>query len=132
MVFGLAADDQGRARLVDQDRINLVDDRIVQATLNPVRRLVDHVVAQVVKAVFVVGTVSDVGAVSGLLFLACHLRQIDADAQAQKVVKLAHPLGVAIGQIVIDGDDMDTLAGQGIEIDRHGGGQGLAFAGSHF
>ena len=132
VVFGLAADDQGRACLVDQDRIHLVDDRIVQATLDPVCRLIDHVVAQVVKAVLVVGTVGDVRAVSGLLFLACHVRQIDADAQAQKVVELAHPLGVAIGQIVIDGDDMNTLAGQGVEVDRHGGGQRLAFTGSHF
>ena len=132
VVFSLAADDQGSARLVNQDRVNLVDDRIVQSTLNPVSNLIDHVVAQVVKAVFVVRPVGDVCPVGGLLFLASHLRQIDADAQAQKVVKLAHPLGVAIGQIVIDGDDVNAFASQGVEIDRHGRGQGLAFAGSHF
>ena len=33
VVFGLAADDQRRARLVDQDRVDLVDDRVVQAAL---------------------------------------------------------------------------------------------------
>jgi hypothetical protein len=30
VVFGLAADDQRRARLVDQDRVDLVDDGVVQ------------------------------------------------------------------------------------------------------
>ena len=30
VVFGLAADDERRARLVDQDRVDLVDDRVVR------------------------------------------------------------------------------------------------------
>jgi hypothetical protein len=67
VVFGLAADDQRRARLVDQDRVHLVHDGVVQAALHPVGGLVDHVVAQVVEAVLVVGAVGDVGRVGGLL-----------------------------------------------------------------
>ena len=132
MVFGLAADDQRRARLVDQDRIDLVDDGVVEAALDPVRRLVDHVVAQVVKAVLVVRAVGDVGAVGRLLGLALHVRQVDADRQTQEVVELAHPDRVAIGEVVVDRHHVHALAAQGIEVDRHGGGQGLAFAGSHF
>src|SRR6202044_2419985 len=50
---------------------------------------------------------------------------------AEETIDLPHPFGVAPGEIVVDGDDMDALAGQRIEIDRKGGNQRLAFAGLH-
>ena len=62
VVFGLPADDQRRARLVDQDRVDLVDDGVGQAAGDAVGDVLDHVVAQVVEAEFVVGAVGDVGA----------------------------------------------------------------------
>ena len=54
-----------------------------------------------------------------------------ADAHAEKAVDLAHPLGVAVGEVVVDGDDVDAVAGKRVEIDRQGRDQGLAFAGLH-
>ncbi len=60
-VLGLAGDDERRARLVDQDRIHFVDDRVGEPPLHLLRNLVHHVVAQVVEAEFVVGAVGDVG-----------------------------------------------------------------------
>jgi hypothetical protein len=132
VVFGLAADDQRGAGLVDQDGVHLVDDGVVQAALNPVAGLVHHVVAQVVEAVFVVGAVGDVAAVGALLFLARHLRQVDTHRQAQEVIKPAHPLGVAAGEVVVHGDHVHAVARQRIQIHRQRGGQRLAFAGAHF
>ncbi len=67
-VLGRAGDDQGRARLVDQDRVDLVDDREVVAPLDHLAGVIDQVVAQVVEAELVVGAVGDVAAV-GLLAL---------------------------------------------------------------
>ena len=78
VVFGLAADDQRRASLVDQDGVHLVDDGVIETTLHPVCHLVDHVIAQVIKAVFVIGAVSDVGTVGRLFFFARHVGQVDA------------------------------------------------------
>ena len=43
-----------------------------------------------------------------------------------------HPFAVAAGQVVVDRDDVDALALQGVEIGRQRGHQGLAFAGDHF
>ncbi len=60
-LFGLAADDERRARLVDEDVVDLVDDREVALALDPLIELGDHVVAQVVEAELVVGAVGDVG-----------------------------------------------------------------------
>jgi len=56
----------------------------------------------------------------------------DAHREAQKLVDLAHPLGIALGQVVVDRDHMDAMAGQGIQIAGEGGNQGFAFAGLHF
>ena len=131
VVFGLAADNQGRARLVDQDRIHFVDDREVEPALDPVGHLVDHVVAQVVEAEFVVGAVRDVTPIGRLLGSALHVRQVDADAQAEEAIELAHPLCIAVRQIVVDSDHVHAASGQGIEIHRQGGGERLAFTGAH-
>ena len=61
--LALAADDERRARLVDEDRVDLVDDGVVERALRVVERRELHVVAQVVEAELVVLAVGDVGAV---------------------------------------------------------------------
>ena len=91
-----------------------------------------HVVAQIVKTEFVVGAVGDVGGVGGALFLLRLTRDHHPHAHAQKIVEPPHPLGVTTGQVVVDGDHVHALAGQGIQIDRQGGHKGLALAGFHF
>ncbi len=54
-----------------------------------------------------------------------------ADRQAEKTIDLTHPFGVAAGEVIVDGDDVHSVAGQRIEIDGEGRDQGLAFAGLH-
>ena len=44
---------------------------------------------------------------------------------------LAHPLTVALGQVVVHRDDVDAPAGQGVQIGGQSGYQGLALAGLH-
>ena len=60
VIVGLTADDERRARLVNQNGINLVNDGVVEAALYAVFGFIDHVVAQIVKAKLVVGAVRDV------------------------------------------------------------------------
>ena len=59
--LGRARDDERRPRLVDEDAVDLVDDREVVSALHHRRELELHVVAQVVEAELVVGAVGDVG-----------------------------------------------------------------------
>jgi len=54
-----------------------------------------------------------------------------ADRQTQELVDLTHPIGIALGQIVIDRDDMNAASRERVEIDGGGGDEGLAFAGLH-
>ena len=45
---------------------------------------------------------------------------------------MAHPGRITPCQVVVHGDHVDTLLGDGVQIDRKGGDQGLAFTGLHF
>ena len=131
-VFGGTGDDQRGAGLIDQDGVHLVDDGIEEVALDHLLQAVLHVVAQVVEAELVVGAVGDVGGVLhalGVLVLAVDNHAV---GQAEEVVDLAHPLGVAPREVVVDRDDMDALAGERVQIDGQGGDQGLALAGLHF
>ena len=49
----------------------------------------------------------------------------------QRLVDGHHPLGVAPGEVVVDRDDVDALAGQRVEDDGERGRQRLALAGAH-
>ena len=51
--------------------------------------------------------------------------------EAEAAVDRRHPLGVAAGQVVVDGHDVDALAGERVERDGERGGQRLALAGLH-
>ncbi len=130
-LFGGAGDDQRRARLVDQDVVDLIDDREVVAALHAVLQRRGHVVAQVVKAELRVGAVGDVAGVlllAGRVIIALLDRR---NADPQRVIDRFHPFGIAAGQVVVDGDQVDAVACQRVEKDREGRGQGLALAGAH-
>ena len=130
-ILGRARDDQRRACLVDQDRIDLVDDGEVERPLRHRVEPVLHVVAQVVEADLVVGAVGDVAGIGGHALLVVEFVDDDADGEAEEGVDPPHPLRVAAGEVVVGGDDMHALASKGVEIDRQGGDQRLAFAGLH-
>ena len=82
VVICLAGNNQRRTRFVDQNGVHFVDNGKVQFALNFVVLVGNHIVAQVVEAEFVVGTVSNVGAVSGLAFERLQIGYDHADAQA--------------------------------------------------
>src|SRR5438552_6476962 len=76
-----------------------------------------YVVSQIIKAEFVVRTVSYVGSVGGLPFEVVHVVLNAADFESQETMYLAHPLGIARRQIVIYSDYMDASpAREGVQI----------------
>ena len=147
--FGGAGDDERRPRLVDEDRVDLVHDGVVMLALNHLLQVEPHVVPEVVEAELVVRAVRDVGVirlapgarpepgepdvggdVGGVVEIG-DLVLDDAQAQAQGVVDRPHPLRVASGQIVVDGDDVGAEPGQAIQVGGKRGHEGLALARCH-
>ncbi len=130
-LVGGAGDDERGAGFVDEDGVDFVDDAVVVAALDLVLELELHVVAEIVEAELVVGAVGDVGAVGLAALLVGEVVDDDADGEAEEAVDLAHPFGVALGEVVVDGDDVDAAAGEGVEVAGKRGDEGLAFAGLH-
>ena len=130
-VVALAADDQRRARFVDEDRIDFVDDREVQLALHHLIETPRHVIAQVVEADLVVGDVGDVAQIRFAPRGRIEIVLDDADRHAERAIQRAHPLGIAFGEIIVDGDDVHALARERVEIDRQRGDERLALAGAH-
>ena len=124
-------DDERRAGLVDEDRVDLVDDGEEVAALHEVLLLPGHVVAQVVEAELVVRAVGDVG----LVLLAADVRGLPRDDRAGRhaegAVDATHELGLVRGEEVVDRDDVHALAGDRVEVHREGRRQGLALTGLH-
>ena len=54
-----------------------------------------------------------------------------AHGQTHVVVDLAHPLGVTLGQVVVDGDDVNAVSGEGIEVCGENCHQRFTFTGFH-
>ena len=55
-----------------------------------------------------------------------------ARAEAKETIYTAHPFGVAAGQIVVHGHNMDALALNGVQVAGQCFGQGLTFPRAHF
>ena len=132
-VQGRAADDERRARLVDEDGVHLIHNGKMMPALDLVLLAHRHaVVAQIIETELGVRAIGDVA----VILLAAKGRRLvmqdAADGEAEKFVNRAHPFRVARRQVIVHRHHMDAAAGQRIEINRHGGHERFAFAGGHF
>ena len=146
---GLATNDEWRPGLVNEDVVDLVHDRKGVTTLRPSFEFGDHVVSQVVEAELVVRAVGDVGGVRlpacdgaqarGALFAAAELSVVeirgvvgdDAERDAEEGEEWAHPLRVAPRQVVVDGDDVYSVACEGVRGSGERRDERLPFASAH-
>ena len=131
LVLRRPRDDEGRAGLVDEDRIDFIDDGVVEGALDHGFELELHVVAQVVETELVVGAVGHVGDVGGTALIVRKAMHDAADLDAQEPVDLAHPLGIAARQIIVHGDDVNALALERVQVNRQRRGQRLSLARLH-
>ena len=132
-VHGRAADDERRARLINQDRIHFVHDGEIMAALDLLLLVPRHaVVAQIIKTKLGVRAVRDVAGILRAAAARVLAVQDAADGQAEKFVDRAHPFRVARREIIVHGHDVDAAPGERVEIDRQGADERLALAGGHF
>ena len=131
-LVGRAGDDERGTGFVDEDGVHFVDDGVMVTALHKLLGVKFHVVAQVVEAELVVRAVGDVRGVGFLALFVAQARDDDADAEAEEGIEPAHPFGVTLGEVVVDGHDMHALAFKRVEDDGQRGDEGFAFAGLHF
>ncbi len=151
--FSWCRNNQRRACFIDKDRVNFVDNRKIELALHHAADVVHHVIAQVIKAVLVIGAVSNVGTVgilaayrpqrtharivvrfiikSGIINMRLVVGNYSR-REPQKVVDLSHPSAVQRGQVVIYGNNMHTLTRKRIKIHWCCCYQSFTFTGPHF
>ena len=89
-----------------------------------------HVVAQVVEAELGVRPVGDIGFVGLLALRERHLVLDEGRAHPEQLVDGRSPLGVALGEVVVDGHEVDTLTLERVQVERLDG-ERLSFARLH-
>src|SRR5262249_30993237 len=124
-------DDQRGSGFIDKNRVDFVDNSVVMAALYAIFEIKLHVVAQVVEAEFVVGSIGHIAVIGLSSFVVIQVMLNHSNRQTQESVDLSHPLAVSTSQIVIHRDDMDPLPLQAVEVDRQGGDQGFTFSRFH-
>ena len=126
-----AGNDERRTRLVDEDRVDLVDDGVMERPLHHLALLDDHVVAQIIEAELVVRAERDIAAVRELALGEVHVVHDEADREAEEAVEASHPLRVALREVIVDRDHVHALALERVEVDGQRRDERLAFAGAH-
>ena len=126
-------DDERRSGVVNKHGVHLIDDGVVVATLHEVFGAHRHVVAQVVETELVVRSEGDVSLIGAAAGVGVGLMFVDAiDGETVEHVERSHPLGVTLGKIVVDGDDVHAVSGERVEEDGKGGDEGFSFTRCHF
>src|SRR5258705_2101071 len=102
------------------------------ATLNAGGEIKLHVVAQIVEAEFVIGTVGYVGCISCLALEVVHVVLDTTNFETEEAMDLTHPLRVARGKIIIHRDYVYAAAScESVKVGRQGGDECFALARSH-
>ena len=131
VIVSRTGDDERGSRFVDQDVVDFVDDGVIQRTLHLQVLRGFHVVAEVVETELIAGPVRNVTGVVKLAFPGIHIGLDRTHGEPEVEIDGPHPLHVAAGKIIVDGDDMH-FAGDGIEERGQSRDEGFSFTGDHF
>ena len=127
-----AGNDKRRTRFVDQDGVHFVHHGKRMAALHAIIGARHHVVTQVVETEFRVRTIRHIGFVRGNALRGRHASLDQAHFHTHETVDAAHPLAVAAGQVVVDGNNVDVFTGKSVQITGKRGDKRFTFAGFHF
>ena len=132
VVICLAGNNQRRTGFVNQNGVHFVHYGKVQLPLYFVVLVGNHIVAQVIEAEFIVCAVGNIGSIRILTVERLKIADNHAYLQAEEVIQRLHHGRITLGQVVVDGNDVYAVAGQGIEVYGQGGYQRFSLTGTHF
>ena len=89
-----AGDDKRGAGLIDENRVNFVDDGVIMPALHQLLGIKFHVVAQIVEAELIVRAIGDITGIGSLTLLIIHVMNDGTCCQPEEGVNLPHPFGV--------------------------------------
>ena len=127
----MSGDNQRCTRLVNEYAVHFVDDGEVELTLYAAVQGHDHVVAQIIKAELIIGSIRDISRVRSLAFRLIYAMDDQSYLESEVTVDLPHPLAIASSQIIVYRNDVNTLTCQSVQVYRQGGNQGFTLTCFH-
>lgn len=104
----------------------------MKVALDDVVEVCGHVVAEVVKAEFVVRSVDDVASVCGF-FVGAGLSVVNcADCETEEFVESSHPLCITSCEVIVDCYYENAFFCEGVEVSRECTNECFPFTGFHF
>ena len=129
--LSLSRNDERSPRLINEYRVDLINDRKYMAALCHLLLVDHHIVTQVVKPELIVRAVGYICTVSRLLFFSRLSVKYKPGSQSEKFIYPSHLLAVSAGKVIVHGYYVNSPAGQRIKVGGHRGNKRLTFAGLH-
>ena len=127
----LTGNDQRSTCLIDQNGVNLVDDTVVKVTLYQLLLVDNHVITKVIESKLIIGNISNITVISCAALFRLHVIQNNTNGQAKESVNLSHLISITFRKVIIDCDNVNTFAFQGIQIGWQCSYKGLTFTSFH-
>ena len=131
-LFARTRNNERCSRLVYKDRVYLVNNGKVMSSLNHSLLIDHHIIAKIVKAEFIIGTVGNIRHISGFLLVRGKTVNDKSGAKTHKFINSSHLLTVTACKVVVYGYDMNALPTERIKICRHCCHKGLTLTCFHF
>ena len=119
--------DEGSPSFINENAVHFVYDGIVVFSLDKIGKTKFHIIPQVVKPEFIVGSVGDIFSVGLVSFNFIHIMLNRSYFKTEKIKDWAHPLCVSFGKIIVHCDDMNAISFQRVQIGRKRSNQSLSF-----
>ena len=116
---------------IDKNRVNLIDQGIVQWTLYHVFLTNNHVITKIVETYLWVGWVSDVTIISFTFFSWWFGWKVNPYWQTKPTIKLTHFSRITLWKVFVNGDNVYTFTWNSIQVDRHCRSKGFPFPCTH-
>ena len=125
---------QWRTCIINQYAIHLIHNgKVVAAGLNAIFIAARHVVAQVIKTKFVVGSVGNITVIGSATVFRIWLMLVNTiNGQTVEVKDGCHPLTITLGEVIVHCYHVYPTSGQSIQIHRQGCHKGLTLTRLHF
>ena len=91
----------------------------------------NHVVAEVIEAELVIGSVGNVAEVSLAALVVGESVEDTADCESEPAEHLAHFLSLSLCEVVIDGNNVNALACESVEVRGNARNESFTFTGLH-
>ena len=94
---------------INENRVNLIDNRKIRFSLHPVFFLYNHVVTKIVKSEFIICCICNITVVSCTSFFIIKTMKDTSNSKTEKTMNFSHFFSLSFSKIVVNGNNVNTF-----------------------